>query len=508
MTWKSNDFRRGGFSLKRKFLCGIFSAALVFLWAGSSMAEMAYVKLWDKPVKFQGYVTQSIAWGLSDEECLDTKSGLQAMLYNVLLESYYEPTADTKATLFLMLSGDLAYEVLSHDSEWENKGFNHDRDALAHDVSFKDIIQEAHFQWEPGTNWYFRFGKQIIVWGETIGERIMDQYNPQDSRRGISDVEFETSILPIWLIRTGYYIQPPASMLWLNNFGIEFIFNPNAEFEPDRGQAGIWGVPDIDIAPGVKLGRGTARLEEPQDWHSEGFEYGLRFIGTAFGDMNWTINFFRGIANSPVKMDAGPPSFTTAYDGTTLLHPNEMGKYPKFRYAGFTIAQPFDNLNINSLGGVGLSTTFEAFYAFNSTFTDKTNQRWVENDEIRWALNVSSAYKLPWSSKMTDVSLTYVWKKILDYPDNAVLSTAEFGQTANFLISTTYLHDKLKPQVFILWDFENRGYFFKPTIQYKYTNQWIYDFGMLKFGGTKNNSVFDIFKNKKHLFFTVTYQFG
>ena len=516
MTWKSNDFSKERFSFKCKFLCGIFIAALVFLWAAPSMANWAEIKLWDKPIQFQGLVTQNIAWGLGDECDLDTKSGIQAMLYNVLLESYYRPTHNTRATLFLMLSGDLAYEVLSQDSEWQNKGFDQDRGALAHDTSFRDVIQECHFQWEPGTNWYFRVGKQILVWGETIGERIMDQINPSDSRRGISDVEFETSILPIWLLRMGYYIQPPESMLWLNNFGIEFVFNPNAQFEPNRGQAGIWRIVDVDIGPipplgfpGGKLGRqGSLNLKKPAAWDSEGFEYALRFIGSAFGDLNWTINFFRGIDNSPVTMDAGPPSFSQAYDGTWLLHPNEMGKYPKFRYIGFTLAKPFDNLNINALGGVGLSTTFEAFYAFDSTFADDTNHRWVEHDEVRWALNLSQAYKLPWSKYMTDVGVTYVWKKIMDYPDTYKLSAAENAKSANILMSTAYWHEKIKPSIFFLRDISNRGYMFKPTVTYIYTREWNYVLGMLKFGGSKNNAFADIFKNKNHLFFTVTYQFG
>ena len=121
---------------------------------------------------------------------------------------------------------------------------------------------------------------------------------------------------------------------------------------------------------------------------------------------------------------------------------------------------------------------------------------------------MSSAYKLPWSMRMTDVSVTYVWKKIMDYPDNYVLSTAEDAQSFNFLIGTYYFHDKLHPQVFYMRDIEARGYMLKPSIQYKYTNEWIYDLGMLKFGGSRNNQFADVFKNKNHLYFTVTYQFG
>lgn len=53
------------------------------------------------------------------------------------------------------------------------------------------------------------------------GIRLMDQINPLDQRRGFADVEFETTIIPIWLVRANYSL--PVHSRWLQNLGFEFV---------------------------------------------------------------------------------------------------------------------------------------------------------------------------------------------------------------------------------------------------------------------------------------------
>jgi hypothetical protein len=74
----------------------------------------------------------------------------------------------------------------------------------------------------------FRVGKQIVSCGEKDFFRIMDQMKPTDDRRGFSDVEFETTIIPIWLVRAEW--RPQLDLLLAEETGLQFIFNPNSEF--------------------------------------------------------------------------------------------------------------------------------------------------------------------------------------------------------------------------------------------------------------------------------------
>ena len=58
----------------------------------------------------------------------------------------------------------------------------------------------------------------------------MDQINPIDQRRGFTDVEFENTIIPIWLIKGEYY--PKMNLGWLQDLGFELTMNPNVTFIP------------------------------------------------------------------------------------------------------------------------------------------------------------------------------------------------------------------------------------------------------------------------------------
>ena len=177
--------------------------------------------------------------------------------------------------------------ILRDNDDWEDKRFDKSRDEKFIFSHRRDILHEFHFTWTPGS-WFFRVGKQIVVWGETDNQRLMDQINPVDQRRGITDVEFETTILPIWLVRSEYYFQPDSS--WLQDLGLEFIFNPNADFRedevitPGNDVAGIWApnvkipLPPLPIFPNryMHLGSLDSFIDRPDSFDDDGFEYGFR----------------------------------------------------------------------------------------------------------------------------------------------------------------------------------------------------------------------------------------
>ena len=47
-------------------------------------------------------------------------------------------------------------------------------------MTYWQLLKEVHLTWTP-KNFNFRVGKQIVVWGETDGFRLMDQINPLDT---------------------------------------------------------------------------------------------------------------------------------------------------------------------------------------------------------------------------------------------------------------------------------------------------------------------------------------
>ncbi|MDX1778021.1 MAG: DUF1302 family protein, partial [Thermodesulfobacteriota bacterium] len=65
-----------------------------------------------------------------------------------------------------------------------------------HNQRQEDILREFYFDYHSN-DWEIRIGKQMIVWGEIDGFRLLDLVNPFDLRQFILD-EYEDSRIPQW----------------------------------------------------------------------------------------------------------------------------------------------------------------------------------------------------------------------------------------------------------------------------------------------------------------------
>lgn len=499
------------------FVCAIALAVMV-----RPALAFEQVTIGGGPLRMMGYINQSVAYGIGNDT-YDTKQGWQSFRYDALLEANYRPTSDLTVFIAGMLSGDWAYDILRDSSEWKKKGFPESRNELAHDTVFRDLLQEAHITWNPG-NFSVRLGKQIVVWGETDGFRLMDQINPIDQRRGITDVEFESSILPIWLGKFEYFLQPNSS--WLQDLGFEFIFNPNADFEADReiifgnDKVGIWS-PDVEVplGPGMiaYLGSFDTELDKPDDWDEDYFEYGIR-IKSVIQDSILTLNYFYGIDNAPVLLPVPvmPRFGMTEFDGRMILHPAYTGKFARFRILGATFTKDFENLNVSALGGVGPVLRLEAFYGFDNTFAGP--MAYEDHDELRYAIGVDWKIKVNWLNPRAYflISPQFYHRHVMDYPSGYELNqnasttpVRDDTYQTSLMINTTYFHNKLEPSFFWLanWTDEEKGGFYRLQLKYERSHLWNYALGAIFINGEKLQNGMEPIEDKDHIYFTASYKF-
>ena len=263
---------------------------LVFLVGASTQPALAkQYTLWGKPLNVFGYASQSASISLKGDH-YHVEKGLQQALLVMLAEADYSPRNDTTLYISGRLTMDLIYELKHDDRSWNDKLFNKSRSRMYIDDRSWQFLQECHVTWTPWTL-FFRIGKQIVSWGEMDFFRIMDQINPIDDRRGFSDVEFESTIIPIWLIRAEFW--PELNLGWLNEFGVQFVFNPNAQWIPNQRLetgndfGGIWSAaPELDNPLYAELGIGTPNMYvggpdlnnvyEPDNWSDDAFWEELR----------------------------------------------------------------------------------------------------------------------------------------------------------------------------------------------------------------------------------------
>ncbi|MBW1818479.1 MAG: hypothetical protein JRJ60_15150, partial [Deltaproteobacteria bacterium] len=415
--------------MKKKFLCSAFVLAMVLFFVNPSMAIEDLI-LFGKPLSVMGYVNQGVSWGIEGDE-YDTKKGFQSAIFQFLLEGKYEVSRDLRFFGSGMLNLDWAYDINDGDDDWEARKFDQSSSELHFLSEYEDILRELHVTWTPG-NWSFRLGKQVVSWGETDLIRLADQINPLDQRRGFADVEFESSIMPIWLAKAEYYFDVEST--WLLDLGIELVFNPNADFIPKKGPApgndvaGIW-TPYSTIPLGgpfpfdfAYFGSMQENFEAPDSWDSDGFEYGVRIRANIL-DSLITLLYFNGVQDWPVMQMTGMAPFDFAPDSRFIAHPQVMGYYPDYEFVGFTLTRDFENLYISALGGVAPVLRLEALYGFDSSFMTPPPPGpnvIEEHDEFRWAVGIDWKVKIPILNPRAYFFLSgqFIHHKITDYPSN------------------------------------------------------------------------------------------
>jgi len=478
--------------------------------------------LFGEPLSLLGYVSQNVGYSLKGEH-YDTEKDFQTALFNIFLEGKYTPYKDLQLYASTKLTGDWIYLLKDDDRSWNNKLFDKSKGHLSLDDKYWQILNEAHLTWSTGKS-LVRVGKQIVSWGQTDGFRLMDQINPLDQRRGFADVEFENTIIPIWLVRAEYYA--PVMSKWLQEIGVQFIFNPNADFirnqEIQLGNdvGGIWA-PNVEIPLGgpfpfdfARLGSAYQNIKEPHRFNYKGYEYGLKAEAVIY-DAVVTLNGYYGLDKDP-EMISSPiaPLTSAASDKRLLLHPFLEGFFPRFQFVGATFTREVPFLRIPFGGSPSPVIRLESIYAFNTTFVTALNT-FEKHDELRWAIGVDWKMKINFLNPkaMFSIGPQFYQRTIMNFPHGYGLTYASAPVEKNnymttLFISTSYLNAKLSPSFFWMYDINNRAHFIKPQIEYSYTSNWRFTLGGMFFLGKEKGKSFQLFENKDQVFFKVEYRWS
>jgi len=506
-----------------RMVFGIFLLTAAVLLAGQAMAFD--FDLMGENAHVHGYINQGVQFGVAGDH-YDTMAGFQGALTQALLEMDYSPSNNVKFFLSGQLVKDWAYNILDGDDDWEFRRFDESRSELSLLADYEDYLKEAHVSWTPG-NFFIRVGKQIDAWSRMDIVRIMDQINPRDTRRGFADVEFETSIIPVWLIKTEYF--PEISTGFINELGLEFTFNPNADFIGNKGlstgnyEHGIWAANSFIPQLNGRVGAVRGDIEKPDNWNSDGFEYALAIKALFPDDTYLTLNYFDGVDNDPVSVpdpsrkggiiDAYGVSIaglngTPYYDdeGHQIIEPYMKGFYPDKRYAGFTVCHDFTSLYVDWLGGVTPLVRFESIYEFDTTFTT-SEYKFEEHDAIYYG--ASADWKFKWNllnpRRFFSITPLFAHRHVQDYPDSYNLNVQENTYTLGGMFSTQYLHDKLTPRIVYQRTLSSnvKSDLWIMSLEWAPNDTWKYKAQLFLLG----NDGYDAVDDKDNLSFTVQYQF-
>jgi hypothetical protein len=505
----------------KELLRTLFGMLLIFFVTQAQSVRALDIQIDGKPLSLTGYIKQNVGVNIYGN-AYDTKNGIENAFFEFLAEAAYSPRPDLKLFASGRINTDWAYQLYGGNSEWRDKEFDKSKRDLYFLSTGQDLLHEANITWAPG-NFFLRAGKQVVKWGQTDGFRLMDQINPIDQRRGLLDTEFESNILPIWLIRSEYKVP----VHFMDSLSLQFIFNPNVDFRRNEsiniGNAewGTW-TPRKNIPFGGPypfdyghMGSFNYNIHDPHA--SDGFEYAFKITGT-FWDSVATLNYYYGREKDAIYTFDGRDTFTTSpWDGRTVIHPGVTGYYPLMRFVGGTFSRDIPSLKSTALGGVAPTLRFETFYAFENTFRLNNANQLYNSDELRFAVGADWKVKVDFLNPMAYFMISPQWyfRKIMDSPKNDYLwGTApgdrlyENNYITSLMVNTTYLHTKLQPSFFWMRNWTQRAEMFKVEVAYEPDNTWKYALGALWLGGDQGKDLgFTTMGHKDQVYCSIKYRF-
>jgi hypothetical protein len=491
-----------------------------------------------------GYMSQSAQFSLKKDK-YDSEEDLQSALMNMFIEADYKPNESLGLYASGMLTMDWIYDIKNNDHTWESRQFDKSRDNLFIDDEAWQLLKEAHVTWSPG-NFLFRAGKQVVSWGEMDFLRVMDQINPTDDRRGFADVEFETTVIPVWLMRAEYYPNVAAKGGAVQDLGIQFIFNPNADFIPNQDlvtgndAGGIWAadyymaIDDLDpsgflssvFGPTTRVGSMVEDLDEPDAWDSDYFEYGVK-VNAVVGNHMFSINGFYGRANSSESVITGatmydwdltflglgiiPLPLYPEPDSDGLYHVNltSLGYFPRQKFIGATYNYELKWLKSSALGGVAPVLRAEAMHEFDHTFVNQ-DVEFVKSNYLRTGIS------LDWKTKIRSLNdkayftimPQFFYDRIMDKKSGWDVGLDEDSYALGLLLETTYLNARLKPSLAWMHDFNGEADLLLPSLTYTRTYQWEYTLEGLFIDAREKMDNIDLFTHKNYIGFKVKYNWS
>lgn len=285
----------------------------------------------------------------------------------------------------------------------------------------------------------FRFGRQQVVWGESIGLRILDVINPQDFREFILD-DFIDARIPLWGSRVDYTFGD-----WTLE-GVWFL-----DFEENRAadQGSEWQFRAIPLPalpvqtpfppfPSVQV----AKVKKPQDGRLSDSEVGFR-VTRFLRNMDVSLNYFYAWSDFPV------PFRRTVGLNQFLIEP----RHERFHLLGGTFNYAFDVFVIRGEGGVTLGQHFVS--------TDPNDADGIRQREflsyvlgLDWTVNDNLTANFQFFQNV-------IFNKPSDISDDAVTNIV------SLFLRSDFWNETLFPQFLTLYGIDRGELLIRPQLEYQ-----------------------------------------
>jgi hypothetical protein len=351
-----------------------------------------------------------------------------------------------------------------------------------------------------------RIGKQQVVWGTTIGIKILDIVNPEDLREFVLD-NFADSRKPLWMLKVEYSptINGTLQFLFMPDFEPNFVSPAGSPF---TFRAVTLGAERVDSLRSLGYGVETRRKRPGQSFENSSF--GLRWLDVVKG-FEYSLNWLHGYEYSPTRQPVGarvppiillgPPGLPPL--GSTLILESE---HPQVEYFGASFSKSFT-------GGLlqGLTTRGEFVYIHNheNGFGTDSNQVGVETVDMwkaAWVLEKFIVTNWLFTFQFIQIGLERETEKGFRFllgPTQGTLDQVENFLTLN--VSTDFMNERLKPRMLVVYGDDN-DWRLSVRTEYEITEDIFAAVGTNLFWG-RSAHINGQFRDNDQIFFEIKYGF-
>jgi hypothetical protein len=352
-----------------------------------------------------------------------------------------------------------------------------------------------------------RLGKQQVVWGTADGVRILDLVNPLDYREWTLK-DYVDSRIPLWMIN--------AEGKLLMNGQLQLLLIPDyeANYYPPSGAPFTLRTVRLGAESASKVT--TMTIDQKPARQLEHTKVGLRWRNIIEGHaFEYTLNYLNTYDfASAAYVASGATTFVTrraekinVFGGTFSKSITEGIVIPGLA-KGWTLRGEFAYIRGGAMNYGRAGATVPGLGI------DASISGTIDVDQYNYVLGFDKTFFTNWQFSFQFIQM---WAKQVEKPAGFNKSTMtllngatrgpldEVETTLSLLLATDFLHERLKPQVMILYGDDN-DWRVSPKVSYEISDQWLATAGVHIFEGHEQhlNGQFDkndeVFMELKYTF--------
>lgn len=326
-------------------------------------------------------------------------------------------------------------------------------------------LREAYLDWHTA-HLDVRLGKQQIVWGQSLGLRVLDMVNAQDFREFILD-DFVDARIPTFALRTDAFVRGVSvQALVVPDFESDRLPDLESEFALDPALPGL--VPGLDSLPGTAPLYALNPEHGLHDWRFETLGYGVR-VASFWRGFDWSLHYWDRLDPSPVFRRTVS---TVVLPGIGAVPFNQLDQdHARVRTVGFSFAGARDSLALWGEGGV----SFGRAYAVDD-LADADG--FIERNDLQLALGVD------WDgpSRLFG-NLQWMHQQVFNHSSRIQLDRTR--DYASVLVRYDWADETVSAQLFALYGLNEREAMLRPSVQWRVTDRLALEAGLDVFTGPR-----------------------